>query len=297
MRFIRIALCALLVPGTAAAQSVADIVWYDLKHGFGDMFHMATSPIHGSVDDWMKFGIVMGGSAAFLPIDDDLDQWIVDHEGTALLEATKPFRKGPIKHLGSGSIATRWSAITWGAGVLTSAVGQEPWGRTLRDAGMGCVASVQTSALFRHFLYEYVSRERPLIAEGDQYTFDVPGGEHDYHSFFGGHGANAMACATLIAERFDIGGWGEVAMYTVATGVGLGRVAERKHWVSDAVLGAAFGYAIGKTVAARSRGRARASGIPGAVDGPTDDADHDHLSRIFIVPAGDRMKVGYELKF
>jgi hypothetical protein len=76
-----------------------------------------------------------------------------------------------------------------------------------------------------------------------------------------------MACVTFWNERFDLG-WAEPVLWGVALGVGIGRVADRRHWASDTFIGMMYGYYIGRTVARRSRDRAgrggsRAMPLPG----------------------------------
>jgi hypothetical protein len=128
----------------------------------------------------------------------------------------------------------------------------------LRDAGIGCAAAEKTQSALRHGVYKLVSRRRPLTEEGepDPWDFDVPGGDWEHHSFFGGHGANIMTCASFINYRFDLG-WAEPAIMALAVGVNIGRVVDRRHWASDAFVGAAVGVAIGKAFADRQLERRR----------------------------------------
>jgi membrane-associated phospholipid phosphatase len=64
-----------------------------------------------------------------------------------------------------------------------------------------------------------------------------------------------MACASFFNHRFDLG-YAEYAIYALATGIGIGRVADQRHCASDALVGGVFGFAIGKYVAERSQKRA-----------------------------------------
>jgi len=41
--------------------------------------------------------------------------------------------------------------------------------------------------------------------------------------------------------------WVGILSYSIATGVGLSRIYDNKHWSSDVMIGAALGFAIGKT--------------------------------------------------
>jgi membrane-associated phospholipid phosphatase len=68
-----------------------------------------------------------------------------------------------------------------------------------------------------------------------------------------------MGCVTYWNERFDLGP-AEPVLYLVAMGVGLGRVADQRHWLSDTITGMLVGHAFGRVVARRARARANASG-------------------------------------
>jgi hypothetical protein len=128
----------------------------------------------------------------------------------------------------------------------------------IRDAAVGCLASAYASGGVRSLLYEGVARtrpsEKPTSKEGDQYDFDFPGGPWERQSFFGGHVANTMACASFWSARYHLGIL-EPLMFTYAAGVGVARTYDRRHWTSDNVLGAAFGLAVGHVVAHRSKDR------------------------------------------
>jgi membrane-associated phospholipid phosphatase len=67
-----------------------------------------------------------------------------------------------------------------------------------------------------------------------------------YDAFPSGHTIEAWALATVIAEQYHDIKIVPVVSYTLATGVGLSRVTEDAHWLSDVILGAAMGYGIGR---------------------------------------------------
>ena len=71
-----------------------------------------------------------------------------------------------------------------------------------------------------------------------------------------------MSCATYWNKRFHLGPI-EPALYGVAAAVGVGRMADRGHWLSDTVLGGILGYAVGSEVARRSLARQSAGGSSG----------------------------------
>lgn len=65
----------------------------------------------------------------------------------------------------------------------------------------------------------------------------------DYKSFPSGHTANAFAAAEFLRTEYqDEGPWIAISGYTLATATGVLRVYNNRHWVSDVIAGAAFGF-------------------------------------------------------
>lgn len=64
----------------------------------------------------------------------------------------------------------------------------------------------------------------------------------DNHSFPSGHTAMAFMTATMLAKEYGhISPWIGVGAYTFASGTGLMRIANNKHWISDVLTGAGIG--------------------------------------------------------
>lgn len=64
----------------------------------------------------------------------------------------------------------------------------------------------------------------------------------NHHSFPSGHTATAFMTATMFSREYGWRSpWYSVGAYTVATGTGLMRMANNKHWMSDVLIGAGIG--------------------------------------------------------
>ena len=99
-------------------------------------------------------------------------------------------------------------------------------------------------------------RQLPRYAHGKDYWHWFPASfrqfgsdpQSKYGAFPSGHTIFAWSLATVIAKQYKNCVIIPVLAYTAATGVGLSRVTENAHWLSDVIVGAALGYTIGSFV-------------------------------------------------
>jgi len=75
-----------------------------------------------------------------------------------------------------------------------------------------------------------------------------PFGSLDFNSMPSGHTTVAFSVATVFTSVYKDKPWVGVLSYGIATGVALSRLNDDKHWASDVFIGAALGFAVGKTV-------------------------------------------------
>jgi membrane-associated phospholipid phosphatase len=223
---------------------------HDIATFTGDIWSVWTSPAHFDHRDVAPLAVTAGAFALGTRIDSVTRVWMVTHERTALMRVLSPIREGfpvPVYELGSGQYLLPLSGALYLSGRLSHSV-------NLRDAGLGCAAGHLASLGIRSVTYRLVSRARPRITP-KPLEVGVPG-SHDWfwHSFFSGHIANSMACASFVGHRYSLG-LAEPLPYAYATLIGLGRMADGEHWASDTMLGAIVGFAIGREIAARQLDR------------------------------------------
>jgi membrane-associated phospholipid phosphatase len=253
---VLVALVAVM-PLAARAQSIGRMVGYDVLHAGGDIVGTWAAPFHSSSRDWLGAGAALALSGAVSPLDDDVDRWFMDHQRDAVFSSLKEFREGGRAF--AGSTITPAALGVYVIGLATRS-------RGIRDGVWGCVASYASESVVRsQVMYRLVGRLRPdsirgdhvqtRSVQGDQYKFYFPGSNAwGKHSAPAGHVANVAACASFLSHRFA-NRYVTIPAYAVAAGVGVGRLVDRRHWTSDTVLGAVFGYAVGREVALRSRER------------------------------------------
>ena len=259
-RALLIALLAVSMPPTVTeAQSVGRMVVDDVSNTARDFGAIWISPLRGSGKDYLIAGGVLAAAAALSPLDDDVDRWAVRNRDRGVLDAIKPLRRGGDFY--SINKATPYVGGLYVVGLLTKS-------RGIRDGIFGCAAAYGANTTIRHqVVYRLLGRNRPdtirnrpegYVAvgatQGDQYEFHLPAKGYGDHSFPGGHVATMATCASFLSHRFRMGAV-EPALAVLVTAMGVGRIADQGHWLSDQVVGVAFGYAVGREVARRQKRR------------------------------------------
>ena len=163
-----------------------------------------------------------------------------------------------------------------------SGYGLEPWGSGVYSlpllgsmfiygsAGNNTKAKVTALAGFKSYLVagvlanmtkNIIRRHRPYQSadhtDGSQshYLFGGPLGQRGYASFPSGHTTAAFAVASSVSYIYRDKPWVPVLAYGLAGLAGLSRVHDQKHWGSDIIMGAFFGWAIGRFMAKSDEAR------------------------------------------
>jgi membrane-associated phospholipid phosphatase len=293
-RLLVLSVAALLVGRSSLhAQSIGRMLADDFKWAAQDIGAIFLSPFQGSARDYLIAGGVLGASAVLSPFDDDVDRWALDNRDRGILKAIGPVRSGG--DLYSLNKATPYVLGAYALGIVTKH-------RGLRDGIMGCAAGYTANTTIRHqIVYRIVGRDRPdtmrsrpddtpgpPARQGDQYRFSIPARGWGSHSFPGGHVATMATCASFFAHRYDAK-YIDPALIALVTAMGVGRIADRGHWLSDQTVGVAFGYAVGREVARRQLQRlARERG----------DSTSAATSRVPLIEAShDGVRVGWQVTF
>ena len=245
-------------PRIAFGQFRADSTRRQLERLVGDVWSNWTSPTHTTGQDAEGVVAVVGLTGAAATVDEPLQSWIKNNPNAFPVAILHPLREGaryPAYELGSGQFLLPISAALYIAGTVSKSQG-------LRDAGLGCATAHLTAAGVRGLVFLLLQRERPRTSPDDPFQIRL-GGTRDWnkHSFFSGHIANSMGCASFLAHRFDLG-VAEPLIYGYVIAIGAGRVVDGRHWLSDTVFGALFGYAVGRAISTRMLSREEGSSAP-----------------------------------
>ena len=173
--------------------------------------------------------------------------------GTALLigsdtdiESHLPSSPNTTSNAAKGSTAGALGLVGVGGGMFL--IGSTTHNEHQRETGF-LVGEAAIDAYAASTALQYITqRERPFTGNNKGSFFD--GG----NSFPSNTAAVAWASASVIAHEYP-GFLTELLAYGAASGVSAGRVIGQKHWTSDAIIGSALGWYMGRQIY-----RARGSG-------------------------------------
>lgn len=142
-----------------------------------------------------------------------------------------------------------------GAAGAAFALGDE----RMQNTGLIAMQSIAAATGVSIFGKYAVGRARPQEGQGP-WSSVAEGNSRSNASFPSGHAAVSFAAVTPFAKEYDAP-W----LYGVAALGAAGRVAGRKHWVSDVVAGSVVGYAVGNWLwhAQRDQSNSSLSVVPG----------------------------------
>ncbi|RYZ59050.1 MAG: phosphatase PAP2 family protein [Chitinophagaceae bacterium] len=222
-------------------------------------------PFHMSGRNWAdagKFALVLGAlSFADRPVQElaldlrNANQGLVDvsHQVTRF---GGPYVVYAMGALGAYSFLLKKEKLPMGAlGAYSFLLKKEK----LQTTTLLSVQAFITSGLLERTVKLIAGRQRPFIISspkggpepifhGPVYVLRERREDRVGSSFPSGHTTAAFAVATVFAETYKEKPWIPVVAYSTAGLVGLSRLTENKHWLTDVVAGAALGYVSGKLV-------------------------------------------------
>jgi membrane-associated phospholipid phosphatase len=134
--------------------------------------------------------------------------------------------------------------------------------RSVDTAVLAASAMLQSELVVQAIKF-LTGRQRPSWADGEDHwagpaaifkRFEK-GQSTRYDSFPSGHAITAFSLATVLAMQYRGTVWVPIVSYSVAAGVGLSRLTENRHWLSDILVGGILGHFIGRLVVRNHRER------------------------------------------
>ena len=220
---------------------------FKFKHLLQDQGAIWTAPFHGTTKDLVFWGPAVAGTALIILHDEKIFQNVKNfQEKNGWVDKISPH----ITKLGDGDIHLGILATLYLGGLLFK-------DDKLRETGGLCLQTLFHTAIVVNVLKHCFGRQRPDYGDGKdgwhglsdsiaRYT-DNP--QSRYNAFPSGHTIIVWGSATVVSEQYKESLVIPIVCYSLATLVGLSRMTESRHWLSDAVAGAVLGHAIGKYIA------------------------------------------------
>src|SRR5436190_4231081 len=95
-------LATLLLAAVLPAQekSIPGMLETNVRHVIGDAWDVWTAPLRAKPRDWLGVAGSVAVAAAFLPFDDNIDRWAVEHRDDDAFDFISPFRSGGVAFSG-----------------------------------------------------------------------------------------------------------------------------------------------------------------------------------------------------
>jgi len=198
-----------------------------------DQFAFWTQPLHSSVQSLSFWVPATFGTAALIGSD-------------TAIEAKLPTSPSTVKNAANASTAGMLALVGAGGGLYL--LGEAQHNEHKRETGY-LVGEAALDAYVASTALQYTTqRERPFTGNNKGQFF------YGGNSFPSNTAAVSWAAASVFAHEYP-GTLTKLFVYGIAAGVSAGRVIGEKHWASDAAIGSALGWYMGRQIyRARSPG-------------------------------------------
>lgn len=200
-----------------------------------DTGKMLTSPTNWDGSDWLKAGLVIGAASGFYLADTEIRNFAQRNQSSSA-------DKGAA--LGNAIGNPLYTLPSLGLLYLYGHLNEDP---KARRASLLAVESLTISGGFTWVIKATAQRPRPFTGEPST-TWNGPSLKMSDTSFPSGHTTAAFSIASVLAEEYGSNPYVPPIAYGLASLTVFARVYDNKHWASDAFLGSAIGYFVGKAV-------------------------------------------------
>jgi membrane-associated phospholipid phosphatase len=203
-----------------------------------DSRDIAISPFRWNKYQWIAISGVTVLAAVFYTQDVNIQKVLQKNErpffGSVSTYGLEPW--------GSGLYTLPALGILYGVGAI---VKNDKARYTALKGGEAYLLSFITGQILKQLTH----RHRPYADNpSNPYLWNGPFQPISNSSFPSGHSMIAFAVATVVATSYHQTVWGPLICYSLAGLVAASRVYQNDHWFSDVFVGAALGFAIGKTI-------------------------------------------------
>ncbi|MDA8243824.1 MAG: phosphatase PAP2 family protein [Elusimicrobia bacterium] len=242
-------LAAAAAPAVSGERPLPDPVGYG-KRIFGDIKELPSKPGSWSKGQWLLAGSVVAATGGSLFVDDSVADYYDTHRQEYLRNISMA-----VTHFGDSKYQVPVISGLWVTGYALGSM-------KLRKIAADATEASMIAALMINPTINYLTG-RALPSSGESPSRFKPFTWHRY-SFPSGHTAAAFALASVLDVdlRDTFGYWHLPIVYGGAIAVANSRLYDRKHYLSEVILGGAIGWAVGTWVASKDREAPVKAGAP-----------------------------------
>jgi membrane-associated phospholipid phosphatase len=212
-----------------------------------DIKQQVTSPFRATSSDWIKIGaFAVATTGAILFADKPVQRLAMQ------IRKNKPVVSASTYVTNFGGLYEAYTLAALGAYGLIFKKDKEQTTVLLATQAYITAAAIETALKY------LTSRQRPSYYNSvtglNNHTFHGPfyhflkNDNSSYESFPSGHTTVVFAAATVFAMEYKETPIVPIIAYSAATAVGLSRIIQNQHWISDVMVGAALGFLSGRQV-------------------------------------------------
>jgi membrane-associated phospholipid phosphatase len=212
-----------------------------------DIKQQVTSPFRATGSDWAKvgaFAVVTTGAILFA--DKPVNRLAIH------IRSNKQVVSASTYVTNFGGLYEAYTLAALGAYGLIFKKDKEQTTTLLATQAYITAAAIETALKYltgrqRPSYYDPVTGLNNHTFRGPFYHF-LKSDNSSYESFPSGHTTVAFAAATVFAMEYKETPVIPIIAYSAATAIGLSRIVQNQHWISDVMVGAALGFLSGRQV-------------------------------------------------
>jgi hypothetical protein len=213
-----------------------------------DIKQQVTSPFRATGSDWLKigaFGALTTG--AILLADKPVNKFAVEQ-----IRTNKSVVSASTYVTNFGGLYEAYTLAALGAYGFIFKKEKEKTTTLLATQAYITAATIETALKYltsrqRPSYYDAVTGQNSRVFHGPFYHF-LKKDNSSFVSFPSGHTTVAFAAATVFAMEYREYPIVPILAYSAATSIGLSRIVQNQHWISDVMVGAALGILCGRQV-------------------------------------------------
>jgi membrane-associated phospholipid phosphatase len=233
----------------AQAQEPGDVPFFSLDYVErvgDDLVSLPRTTWNWDAADWLTSGSITLAGALAYTVDGDVRRDFYNHNPEDAGDLSSAFT-----HFGDW----QYELPLLGVAALGGVLGSSELNRVATD---GVEASAIAAGVIGPLLVYATGRDLPNKNQPADTFHPFTG--HRY-SFPSGHTAEAFAVATVLDHAFRerFGYWHTPIVYAAAAAVGISRIRDRRHYLSDVIIGGGIGWSVGSWVSRKHHPRPAAA--------------------------------------